>query len=86
MEWGVVFAGGRKMKIFSTVFRDFGKNMVGKRYFQHYTVPVIIGKNNKKSGFEIIKKRYFDIWTSFKKSSFLILTLARFLELFEDFS
>ena len=32
---GVVFAGGREMKIFSTVFRDFGKNMVGKRYFQH---------------------------------------------------
>ena len=29
---GVVFAGGREMTIFSTVFRDFGKNMVGKRY------------------------------------------------------
>ena len=34
------------MKNFSTVFRDFGKNMVGKRYFQHYTVPVITEKNN----------------------------------------
>ena len=33
---GVVFAGGREMKIFSTVFRDFGKDMVGKRYFQQY--------------------------------------------------
>ena len=32
---GVVFAGGREMKIFITVFRDFGKTMVGKRYFQH---------------------------------------------------
>ena len=32
---GVVFAGGWEMKIFSTVFLDFGKNMVGKRYFQH---------------------------------------------------
>ena len=31
----VVFAGGWEMKIFSTVFRDFGKNIVGKRYFQH---------------------------------------------------
>ena len=49
------FAGGREMKIFSTVFRDFGKNMVGKRYFQHYKVPVITEKNNEKSGFEIIK-------------------------------
>ena len=28
---GVIFAGGREMKIFSTVFRDFSKNMVGKR-------------------------------------------------------
>ena len=53
------------MKIFSTIFRDFGKNMVGKRYFQHKTVPVIAEKtkkqnkknpnnNNEKSGFEII--------------------------------
>ena len=32
---GVVFAGGREMKIFNTVFQDFGKNMVGKPYFQH---------------------------------------------------
>ena len=32
---GVVFAGGWEMKIFGTVFLDFGKNMVGKRYFQH---------------------------------------------------
>ena len=31
----VVFAGGRVMKIFNTVFRDCGKNMVGKWYFQY---------------------------------------------------
>ena len=31
----VVFAGGREMKIFSTVFRDLGKYMLEKRYFQH---------------------------------------------------
>ena len=52
---GVVFAGGQEMKIFSTVFRDFGKRMVGKWYFQHETVPVITEKNNEKLGFEIIK-------------------------------
>ena len=52
---GVVFPGGREMKIFSTVFRDFGKNMVGKWYFQHKMVLVITAKNNEKSGFEIIK-------------------------------
>ena len=40
---GVAFAGGQEMKIFSTVFRDFGKNMVGKRYFQHGA-----GFNNEK--------------------------------------
>ena len=28
----VVFSDGWEMK---TVFQDFGKNMVGKRYFQH---------------------------------------------------
>ena len=32
---GVVSAGGQEMRTFSTVFRDFGKNMVWKRYFQH---------------------------------------------------
>ena len=32
---GVVFTGGREMKIFSTVFPDFGNFMLGKRYFQH---------------------------------------------------
>ena len=32
---GAVFAGGREMKLFSTVFQDFGKNIVGKRYSQH---------------------------------------------------
>ena len=53
---GVVFFGGEEMKIFSMVFRDFEKNMVGKRYFQHWTVPVITRKNNEKSGFEIIIK------------------------------
>ena len=31
----LLFAGGRGMKIFSTVFRGFGKNMVGKRYLEH---------------------------------------------------
>ena len=30
---GGVFAGRRDMKIFTTVFRDFGKNMVGKTVF-----------------------------------------------------
>ena len=42
--------------------------MVGERYFQHQTVPVISGKTNEKSGFEIIKKRYFEIWISFYKN------------------
>ena len=32
---GVVFAGGREMNIFSTVFQDFVKDMVGKQYFEH---------------------------------------------------
>ena len=54
-EGEVVFAVGREMKIFSTVSQDFGKNMVGKRDFQRWTVPVITGKNNEKSEFEIIK-------------------------------
>ena len=31
----VVFAGGQEVKIFSTVFRDLGKYMLGKGYFQH---------------------------------------------------
>ena len=31
----VVFAGGREIKIFSTVFRDLGKYMLWKLYFQH---------------------------------------------------
>ena len=52
---GVVFAGGRQMKIFSTVFRDFGENVVGERYFQHWRVPKITGKINKKSRLVIIK-------------------------------
>ena len=43
------------MKIISTVFRDFGENMVRKWYFQHETVPVITEKKNEKLGFEIIK-------------------------------
>ena len=30
---GVVFGSRQEMKIFSTVFRDFGKNMVGKTVF-----------------------------------------------------
>ena len=32
-----------------------GKKMVGKWYFQHKTVPVITGKNNGKSEYEIIE-------------------------------
>ena len=32
---GAVFAGGREMKLFSTVFQDFGKNIDGKRYSHH---------------------------------------------------
>ena len=52
---GRIFAGGWEMKILSTVFRDFEKNMVGKRYFQHQTVPIITRKNNEISEFEIIK-------------------------------
>ena len=31
----VVFAGGQEMKIFSTVFRELRKYMLGKWYFQH---------------------------------------------------
>ena len=64
------FAGGREMKIFSTVFRDFGKNMVGKRYFQHYKVPVNTEKNNEKSGFEIIKNDV-PIFGHFSKNFFV---------------
>ena len=52
-----------------TVFRDFGKNMVGKRYFQHQTVLVITGKNNEKSGFKITKND-FDVWTVYLKKYF----------------
>ena len=29
----VVFASGQEMKIFSTVFQDFWRNMIGKLYF-----------------------------------------------------
>ena len=32
---GVVFPGGREMKIFSTVFYDFRENMTGKRHSRH---------------------------------------------------
>ena len=60
--------------------------MVWKRYFQYQTLPLITDKNNEKSGFETMKKRYFDIWTSLKNISFFILTLVRFLQHFEDFS
>ena len=31
----VAFAGGREIKIFTMVFRDLGKYMLGKWYFQH---------------------------------------------------
>ena len=61
---GVVFAVEQEMKIFSTIFRDFGKNMVVKRYLQHSALPVITGKNNEKSGSEIMKTifRYLNIF------------------------
>ena len=59
--------------------------MVGKGYLQVYMVPVTTGKNNEKYGFGNHKKRYFDIWTSFKKISILFLILARVLEQFENF-
>ena len=68
---GIVFASGREVKIFSTVFQDFGKNIVGKWYFQPQMVPI-----NKKSGFGDLSK----------KSSFLISTLVRFSEHLENFS
>ena len=71
---GIVFASGREMKIFSTVFRDFGKNMVRKRYFQPQMVPVNTEKKKKKtqknpknpekSGFgHLLKKFSFDFNT-----------------------
>ena len=61
----VVFAGGWEIKIFSTVFRDLGKYMLGKLYLQRQTVPVITEKTNDKLGFEV---RYLDIF--FKKLYF----------------
>ena len=77
---------GRKMKILSMVFWDFGKDMVGKRYFQHKTVPFITGTNNKKSGIEIIINDISIFGHLLKKNYFLLLTLFRFLEhLLEDF-
>ena len=39
----VVFAGGQEVKIFRTVFRDLGKYMLGKGYFQHWCYS---NKNN----------------------------------------
>ena len=79
----VVFADGREMKIFSMVFLDLRKNMVGKQYFQHYTVPVITEKNNEKSGLVIIKNG-ISIAEHLLKSFLLFLTLW-FLEHFVDF-
>ena len=79
----VVFADGREIKIFSMVFLDLRKNMVGKRYFQHYTVPVITEKNNEKSGLVIIKNG-ISIFGHLLKSFLLFLTLW-FLEHFVDF-
>ena len=68
---GIVFASGREMKIFSTVFRDFGKNMVRKRYFKPQMVPVNTEKKNKKKNTKKPKKpREIGIWTSFKKVLF----------------
>ena len=46
--------GGVCIMYFQYGISRFWKNMVGKRYFQHQTVPVIAGNNNKKSGFETI--------------------------------
>ena len=34
-EGDLAFAGGREMKLFSMVFQDFRKNIVGKQYSQH---------------------------------------------------
>ena len=44
--------------------------MVGKRYFQHYKVPVNTEKNNEKSGFEIIKNGV-PIFGHFSKNFFV---------------
>ena len=82
---GVVFAGEQEMKIFSTVFRDYGEKMVGKRYFPYQTVPVITGNNDDKSGFEIIKNGISIFRHLFKKFIFLLLTVVRFFEHFQDF-
>ena len=59
-----VFAVEQEMKIFSTIFWDFGKNMVVKWYLQHSALPVITGKNNEKLGSEIMKTifRYLNIF------------------------
>ena len=68
------------MKIFSTVFRDFGKNTLGKRYFntmvEEITVEEITEKNNEKSGFEIIKNDISIFGHLSKKNFFFILTLV----------
>ena len=48
-------------------------------------LPVITGKNNEKSGFEIIKNGISIFGPLSKKFIFLFLILVRFLEHFEDF-
>ena len=86
--WGegeVVFAVGREMKIFSTVSQDFGKNMVGKRDFQRWTVPVITGKNNEKSEFEIIKNGIAIFGHLLKKLIFCFYHLSGFWNTLKTF-
>ena len=68
------------MKIFSTVFRDFGKNTLGKRYFNTMVEELrwrkLLKKNNEKSGFEIIKNDISIFGHPSKKNFFFILTLV----------
>ena len=68
------------MKIFSTVFRDFGKNTLGKRYFNTMVEELrwrkLLKKNNEKSGFEIIKNDISIFGHLSKKNFFFILTLV----------
>ena len=82
---GVVFAVGREMKIFSTVSQDFGKNMVGKRYFQRWTALVITGKNNEKSEFEIIKNGIAIFGHLLKKLIFCFYHLSGFWNTLKTF-
>ena len=55
MRRGVVFGSRQEMKIFSTVFRDFGKNMVGKTVFSTLGGVANYWRKQQKIEFEIIK-------------------------------